>query len=221
MSRVIFDIETAGKDFSSFDKNTQEYLLKGAETKEEVQDSLSFYPLTGEIIAIGMLNPESMKGAVYFQADKPLRTFEEEGVRYETGSEKEILIKFWNAIKDFKEFITFNGRNFDCPFILIRSAVHKLKPTRELMPPRYNTNSPHIDLLDRLTFFGAVRRRFNLDMWCKTFGISSPKTDFTGYEVRNLYLEGKYIEIARYCAGDLRATKELLHYWENYIRFSG
>ena len=56
MPRVIFDIETVGKEFSSLDKQSQEYLLRYAETKdekEEVKERLSFYPLTAEIVAIG------------------------------------------------------------------------------------------------------------------------------------------------------------------------
>ncbi|MDP2168081.1 MAG: ribonuclease H-like domain-containing protein [Thermodesulfovibrionales bacterium] len=220
MSRIIFDIETVGKDFEQLDEATQDYLLKYAESEDErqaVRDSLSFYPLTGEIVAIGMLNPDTMKGAVYFQASGDLMLpFEEEGIRYESGSEKDIIVKFWGSVKGYEEFVTFNGRAFDCPFILIRSAIHKVKPTRDLMPNRYKDQ--HIDLLDRLTFFGASRRKFSLDMWCRTFGIKSPKTDITGYEVKDVFKAGRYADIARYCAGDLRATKELLDCWENYIK---
>ncbi|MBI4823022.1 MAG: ribonuclease H-like domain-containing protein [Nitrospirae bacterium] len=221
VTRVIFDIETVGKDFDSLDDATREYLLRWAETEREIQEvkeSLSFYPLTGEIIAIGMLNPETQKGAVYFQADELLLPFEEDGIRYEICSEKDILTKFWGAVKSCKAFITFNGRAFDCPFILVRSAVHKIKPLRDLMPNRYS--GPHIDLLDQLTFFGAVKRKFNLDMWCKTFGIESPKSEITGYEVKGLFDNKRYTDIARYCAKDLRATRELLYRWENYIKFS-
>ncbi|MDP3111346.1 MAG: 3'-5' exonuclease, partial [Thermodesulfovibrionales bacterium] len=142
MSRIIFDIETAGKDFDALDKGTQEYLLKWAESEEEIKDvkeSLSFYPLTAEIITIGMLNPETDKGAVYFQApETAIAPFEENGIRFETGSEKEILERFWNTVKSYKEIITFNGRGFDCPFILVRSALHKIKPTKDLMPNRYS-----------------------------------------------------------------------------------
>ena len=61
MSRIIFDIETVGKDFESLDRPVQEYLLKYAETqdeKEEIKDRLSFYPITGEIVAIGLLDPD-------------------------------------------------------------------------------------------------------------------------------------------------------------------
>jgi DNA polymerase elongation subunit (family B) len=223
MSRIIFDIETVGKDFESLDKPVQEYMLKWAESEEdkkEVRESLSFYPLTGEIITIGMLNPDSGKGAVFFQNNSdPLLPFEEEGLRYETGTEKEIIIKFWETIKNYDQFITFNGRGFDCPFIMVRAAVHKIKPARDLLPNRYG--DAHIDLFDQLTFFGASRRKFSLDMWCRTFDIKSPKEEgITGYEVNELYKSGRHIDIARYCAGDLRATKELLSVWENYIRFS-
>lgn len=222
MSRIIFDIETAGKDFESLDKGTQEYLLKWAESEDEIKDvkeSLSFYPLTGEIITIGMLNPETDKGAVYFQAPQTaIAPFEENGIKFETGSEKEILEKFWNTVKSYKEIVTFNGRGFDCPFILVRSAVHKIKPSKDLMPNRYSGS--HIDLLDQLTFYGASRRRFSLDMWCKTFGIKSPKEGgITGYDIKDLFANKRYTDIARYCFGDIKATKELFSYWENYIKF--
>jgi 3'-5' exonuclease len=223
MSRVILDIETVGKDFESLDTPTQEYLLRYAETddeKEEIKDRLSFYPLTAEIVTIGLLEPDSQKGFVFFQTTgNPLLPFEEDDILYETGTEKEIIRKFWNIIKQYRQFITFNGRGFDCPFILVRTAVNKIKPTKDLMPNRYGDT--HIDLLDQLTFFGASRRRFNLDMWCRTFGIKSPKEGgITGYEVKDLFKAGRCLDIARYCVGDLRATRELLSYWETYMRFS-
>jgi DNA polymerase elongation subunit (family B) len=220
MSRIIFDIETVGKDFESLDKSTQEYLLRYAETegeKEEVKDRLSFYPLTAEIVTIGMLDPDTHKGFVFFQTSgDPLLPFEEDDILFETGTEREIIEKFWNTIRNCRQFITFNGRCFDCPFILIRSAFHNIKPRKDLMPNRYGDS--HIDLLDQLTFYGATRRKFSLDMWCRTFGIKSPKEDgVTGYEVKDLFKAGRYIDIARYCVGDLRATGHLLSYWENYI----
>ena len=224
MSRIIFDIETVGRDLESFDMPVQEYLMKWAgtdEEKKEVVESLSFYPLTGEIITIGMLNPDSGKGAVFFRNNsEPILPFEEEGVRYETGTEEDIIRKFWDTIRNYSQFVTFNGRTFDCPFIMVRSAVHKIKPARDLMPNRYGDT--HVDLFDQLSFFGAARRRFSLDMWCRTFDIISPKdSGITGYDVKDLYKAGKHLDIARYCAGDLRATAQLLSVWENYIKPSG
>jgi hypothetical protein len=56
-------------------------------------------------------------------------------------------------------------------------------------------------------------------MWCKAFGIKSPKEEgITGHEVNELFKAGKYIEIAKYCLGDLYATKELFDYWDKFVR---
>ncbi|MCI4626816.1 MAG: ribonuclease H-like domain-containing protein [Candidatus Magnetoovum sp. WYHC-5] len=221
MSKIIFDIETAGKDFDQLDDHFKEYLLKWSKTDEEIEtvkESLSFYPNTAVIVAIGMLNPDTLKGAVYYQnGGNNTDYFEEKGIKYKPCTEKEILENFWNVINKYDTFVTFNGRAFDCPFIMIRSAVHKLIPLRNLMPNRYGDE--HIDLLDRLSFYGATKRKFSMDIWCRTFGITSPKSDeVSGYYVKDMFKNGQYKEIARYCAGDLFATKELLLIWEKYIR---
>jgi len=222
MGRIIVDIETVGAEFDSLDPSTQDYLLKWAGSEEDtlrVKESLSFYPLTAEIVAIGMLNPDSHKGVVYFQAHgEPLAPFEEGGIRFESGTEREILENFWTSIKPYAQFVTFNGRGFDCPFIMIRSAINKIRPSKDLMPNRYSGS--HIDLLDQLTFYGTLKRRFSLDMWCKTFNIKSPKSEgITGHEVKDIFRSGRYLDIARYCAGDLIATKDLFLIWEGYIKF--
>ena len=81
-------------------------------------------------------------------------------------------------------------------------------------------DAKHVDLLDQLSFYGAVRRRGNLHMWCHAFGIKSPKSEgITGDDVGRLFKEKKFQDIAKYNAGDLRATKELYEYWNTYIRF--
>ena len=92
------------------------------------------------------------------------------------------------------------------------------------MPNRYESGDygkiiTHVDLLDRLTFFGSVRRKGNLHMWCQAFGIDSPKNKgITGDDVGGLFKNKKYMDIAQYCAGDLWATKELFNYWDKYIK---
>jgi len=220
MPKLIFDIETVGADFNGLDTQSQEYLIGHARTSEEaeeVKNNLSFSPLTGQIVAIGILNPDTNKGAVYFQApgwDK--KTSDEDGVQYFPVTEKEILEKFWEIIQHYDQFITFNGRSFDCPYIMVRSAILNVKPSKNMMPYRYGDE--HIDLYDRLGFFGAVRRPMSLHMWCQAFGIKSPKSDgVTGSDVARLFKEAKYMEIARYCFGDLRATAQLHDYWSKYI----
>jgi len=221
--KIIIDIETVGRDFESLDDISKEYLLKYAGTEEDVKaakEGLGFSPLTGEIVAIGMLNPDTGNGAVYFQSPEILQEpIKEDGIEYVPDTEAGILRKFWETVRHYDQIITFNGRGFDAPFILVRSAVHKIKPTKELMPTRYSLS--HIDLLDVLTFYGSVRRKFSLHMWCKAFGIKSPKEEgVTGHEVSDLFRQGQHLTIAKYCVGDLYATKQLFEYWNEYIRFS-
>ena len=222
MATVIFDIETVGQDFELLDSTSKEYFLKYAQTdaeKEDAKNSLSFYPITAQVVTIGMLEAEGDKGFVYFQNGGKAERITEGEISYESGTEKEILIKFWEQMKKFPQFVTFNGRVFDCPFLLIRSAIHKIRPTKNLMPNRYSA-ATHIDLMDQLTFYDALRRKFSLHMWCKAFGIESPKDDgMTGLQVKDYYKSGRYKEIARYCLGDIRATKKLFQYWDQFLKF--
>ncbi|HRY82397.1 MAG TPA: ribonuclease H-like domain-containing protein [Candidatus Moranbacteria bacterium] len=222
MAKVVIDIETIGFDFDAYDQKSQEYLLKYAQDdgeKEEIKKKLSLYPLTGEIVTIGMLNPETEKGYVLFQnGGENQKKFEEDGVIFEAGSEKEILEKFWDFIRTYNQAITFNGRGFDMPYLMMRSAINKIKPSRNFMGYRFD-HKEHCDLLEQLTFYGATRK-FNLDFYAKTFGIKSSKDEgIDGSMVSDLYKQGKYLEIARYCARDLKTTKELFEYWEKYLKF--
>lgn len=220
MKTIIFDIETIPQDFDSLDEAQKYYLLKAVDTEEEkikVKEQMALWALTNKIVAIGMLCVETGKGAMYFQ-DKEKKEFEENGIRYWSGSEKEILEKFWVAIAHANKFVTFNGRGFDCPVLMLRSAMLQVKPSKNLMPYRYSADQ-HIDLLEQLTFYNSVRK-FNLDFFCKAFGISSPKSSgITGHDVAPLFKTGEFEKIARYCAGDLQATKELYLRWQDYIRF--
>ena len=236
MPKLIFDIETIGEDYNLLDKTTQEVLtrwIKKESTNEEeyrvafedMKNDLGFSPLTGEIVAIGVLDGEKDEGAVYFQAsDKKIEDSEEDGIKIKTMSEKEMIEKFWDLTKRYDEFISFNGRGFDVPFLMARSAIHGIRPSKDLMSNRYlysqKFDAKHVDLLDQLTFYGAVRKKGNLHLWSRAFGIKSPKSEgVTGDDVARLYKEKKFLDIAKYNVGDLRATKKLYEYWDKYMRF--
>lgn len=219
--RAVLDIETVGLGIDELDGPMKGYMLKKAsspEEEKEVAESLGLYPLTGFVTAIGLLDPDSGKGAMYYQnpGQEPVLPLEEDGVTYETGSEAEILGKFWEYVRGLKSLITFNGRGFDCPFLLVRSAVHRIRPTLDLMPNRYS--DAHIDLMDRLGFYGAVRRRFSLDMWCRALGVKSPKETVHGSQVGELHAKGRHLDIARYCSRDIKATAELFRIWEKHLK---
>lgn len=233
---LIIDIETVGENFEEMDDISKEVLTrwikKESESDEEynerlneLKDGLGFSPLTGQIVAIGTMDYERGNGAVYYQA--PGEQLQESNfgeVKLQPTSEKEMLEKFWEVAGYFQEFVTFNGRGFDLPFVFIRSAIHGVKVTKNLMANRYLSSQPydakHIDLLDQLTFYGSVRRKGGLHLWCRAFGIKSPKSDgITGDDVSKLFCSGEYKKIAEYNVGDLIATKELFRYWNDYLKF--
>jgi DNA polymerase elongation subunit (family B) len=226
-ARLILDIETVGVDFESLDDFSREHIRKYAPSPEELEEAknrLSFSPLTGEIVCIGILNPDSGKGISYLKTEQSLPPEIIPGIRPESGSEKEILFKFWDAASHYNTFVTFNGRSFDIPFLMIRSAIHGVRPTKNLMSNRYTGSQPssalHIDLFDQLTFYGATRTRSSLHFWMKAFGLKSPKDDgVTGDNVKELYSSGRILDIAKYNAGDLVATRDLYEKWEKYLSF--
>lgn len=235
MSRLIFDIETIGEDFDALDETTQDALTSwirkesGSDAEytksfNDLKDGLGFSPLTGSIAAIGVLDGERDKGVVYFQAPgKTIPESEENGMKFKQMTEKEMLEHFWEGAKKYQEFVSFNGRTFDVPFLMVRSAIHGIKPSKDLMSNRYvgsqKYEAKHIDLLDQLSFYGAVRRKGSLHLWSRAFGIPSPKAQgVTGDDVKTLFQEEKFLDIAKYNVGDLIATKQLYDYWEKFLK---
>lgn len=146
---------------------------------------------------------------------------------YLCGSEKEIIDLFWRKIRTegYNLFVTFNGREFDCPFIMLRTFIMKSKPSYNLMSGTdFNIKGYHIDLMKELTFNKhsptGARRKFTLDFYCKQLGIPSPKAEgIKGDMVKDLYENEEYQTIADYCFGDVVATGNLFNLWNKYLDF--
>ena len=109
------------------------------------------------------------------------------------------------------------------PFIYLRSALLNVPITRkDWLGYRYQTE-PHCDLAEQLTFYNVsgrdgAARRFNLDFYCKAFGIESPKGQgVTGMDVGQLMADARYREIAEYCLRDVRATVQLYQVWRERL----
>ena len=234
MKRLVIDIETVGTPWEEHDQYVREYLIKGlseAEAEEEKRRG-GLSPFRGEIVAIGVVNADDGRSCVLYQVpgQEELQSRKDGTRTYISGNEEAILRKFWDFMGRDDRFISFNGRQFDGPFLMIRSAIHGVTPKRDLVGNRYRFH-PNCDLRDALTFCGTINTRqirFNLDFACKTFGIQSSKTDsMDGRAVENLFREGRYEEIADYCLDDVRATSELYHrlaptilIWNEWFRSS-
>lgn len=235
MPKLVIDIETVGKNLEDFDEISRDYFQHWAEQAadspehvehelKKIEEDFSFSPLTAQVVCIGLLNPDTHKGKIYYQnPDKPHYQFSENNIQFESLSEKEMLEKFWQDIKAYDEFITFNGRGFDIPFLMIRSAIHKIKVTKNLLSNRYLNSqfkgAKHVDLADQLKFYGAVYGRgYNLHLYCQAFGIRSPKSEgVSGAHVKEMFQQGRYNDIARYNVDDIVATAELYKIWQTYL----
>src|SRR5271169_4552920 len=235
MATLVFDIETSAQPLENFDEAQQEYLFRETEKiddaiaknakREEITRFMSLWPFTSQVVCIAMLNAETQRGQSLFIAED----FEEDDddsapVKFvPCADEFELLTAFWDVAKHYDNVVTFNGRGFDIPFVYLRSAVLNVPISRKnWLGYRYATE-PHCDLAEQLTFYSVsgrdgAARRFNLDFYCKAFGIESPKSQgVTGRDVNTLLAEGRFREIAEYCLRDVKATVVLFQIWQERL----
>ncbi len=231
MSTLVFDIETVGEDWTTLDKITQKTLVRWIEQGsrgdgeravllEAVKNQLGFSPLTGGIVSLAVYDVERDLGAVYYVGSGDETDFSDESFSYKQRSEKEILEDFWESARSYDTFVTFNGRQFDVPFLLLRSIAKEVHPTVELNKKRYLSQQSipyHVDLQDELTFNGAMQRRPQLHLFCRAFGIESPKINASGDEVAQMFKDEQFKDIAKYNAKDVVATTELYKKWLDYL----
>ena len=216
MKKLVIDIETVGTPWEEHDPYVREYLIKGmseAEAEEEKRRG-ALSPFTGKIVAIGVVNAETGRSCAMYEVpgQTGVITRKDGNRTMISGTERQILEKFWEFLDREDRFISFNGRQFDGPFLMIRSAIQGLPPKRDLIGNRYRFH-PNCDLREVLNFNGTInprQMRFNLDLACKSFGIISSKTEgMDGRAVETLYRAGRHEDIAVYCLEDVRATCEL------------
>lgn len=235
MPAIVFDIETSALSQDHFDETQLEYLFRPAEKlgdeterdakREEIERQFNLWPLTAQCVCIAMINPETNRGKVLYlsdDADAPA-PFEDRVDFMPFADESELLHAFWELAEKFDRVISFNGRGFDVPFLYLRSAVLNVPITKKnWLGYRFSTET-HCDLAEQLTFYnvsgwGGAARRFNLDFYCKVFGIPSPKAmGVTGMDVNDMMNEGRYNEIAEYCIRDVDSTVQLFKVWQERL----
>ena len=232
MATLVFDIETSAVPLDSFDESSQEYLMRPANNlptsgeqeakREELTRMMNLWPFTAQVVCIAMINAETLRGQVIFIADDfESNTRDVTGVDFTpVMDEVELLNQFWAVARHYDEVVTFNGRQFDVPFLYLRSAQLDVPITRKNWLGYRFATEPHCDLAEQLTFYNVsgrsgAARRFNLDFYCRIFGVDSPKSHgVTGMDVNQLMEEERYGEIAEYCLRDVFATVKLFDIWK-------
>jgi 3'-5' exonuclease len=235
VAKLVFDIETSALPLEQFDEAQQEYLFRDAlnmadpaasqARHAEIRRQFNLWPLTAQVVCIAMLNAESSRGKVLFVAEDFEESAAEAGPVEFTAcaDEGEMLAEFWELAKRYDSIVTFNGRGFDVPFLYLRSALLNVPVSRrDWLGYRYQVE-PHCDLIEQLTFYGVsgregAARRFNLDFYCKAFGIESPKSHgVTGMDINQMLAERRFREIAEYCLRDVHATTLLYKIWKERL----
>ena len=232
MATLVFDIETSAVPLDSFDESSQEYLMRPANNlptseeqeakREELTRMMNLWPFTAQVVCIAMINAETLRGQVIFIADDfESNTRDVTGVEFTpVMDEVELLNQFWAVARHYDKVVTFNGRQFDVPFLYLRSAQLDVPITRKNWLGYRFATEPHCDLAEQLTFYNVsgrsgAARRFNLDFYCRIFGVDSPKSHgVTGMDVNQLMEEERYGEIAEYCLRDVFATVKLFDIWK-------
>ena len=214
---IAFDIEVAGFQWEEVDEITRGYLLNReaeGEKRDAVPERTGLYPGLGKVIAIGLWLIGEERGMILLEGrGEDTRNWEKvPGTKIFRGDERAILSKFWELVARAKtglpRLVTFNGRGYDGPILMIRSAQLGLAPALNLCGNRFNLGL-HVDLDEVFTFHGSWREHYKLDYWCRRFDVESPKGSIDGSQVSRVYRAGRIDDIGEYCLRDVRATAQL------------
>lgn len=203
---VTFDIETAPLDTAleapyPADERQPPASYKSAEAiaawrqrdelawRAALQKDAALSPRTGRIVAVGaaaMGNDSGTASAL-------------------SCPDERALILAAREVLQSHALVTFNGLNFDLPFVLTRAAVHgvsmRVVRPKELLR-RYVT-APHCDL--RMVLGGwDSRAKGTLADWLAAFSL--PAKTGSGADVAALWDAQDDDALARYCADDAQRT---------------
>jgi len=189
--------------------STSEKILRAVEIKP------FFPPHAQRVVAISgvdvVFDPAS---SPKYRFDKCFTTCgwsrETKGADYE---ERKLLADFHWIMSGDVHFVTWNGRTFDLPVIVLRSLKHGLPCkwyyANKDVRYRYSPEG-HLDLMDYWSDFGAVRP-MKLHDACRLIGLPG-KTDMSGASIEGIYqssladlsidLEKTQTSVARYCLQD-------------------
>ncbi len=123
-----------------------------------------------------------------------------------SGPEPELLAAFWKLAKDVDLFVGHNVLDFDLRFLLKRSIVHGVKPSRELSLARFQSR-PVYDTMREWERWGS--EFISLEKLARVLGLESSKKDLHGDQVHDAYLRGEHERIKTYCKADVELTRRI------------
>lgn len=211
---LVFDIETVGEDFTKLSDWEKEYLLDHLErnnsNKSDAKNKTGLYALFGFVCSIASYDTLTGEGTLFHLCQEKLTNPKGYDLKC-FNTEEEMLTAFWTLCDVYQTFVTFNGSEFDIPFLSLRSAAKRIK-----VPPKMISldRNQHIDLAQR---FKQGSRGFKLEALTRFLGLSNPKEKgVSGLHVANLYRANRHQDIVDYVARDVQSTNQL---YELYLRY--
>ncbi len=194
MIKLFFDIET----IPSADEHKEthlEILRKKHAGKEddELHRGTSFEGTFGRICCIGVIK-EGPDGVIQKEVF--------------SGTEKEILEKFWEAGIGVHRFVGHNIWAFDLPFIYKRSIINGVKPLK-LNLARYR-DVPIFDTMLQWELWNMQKTQ-KLDTLAKIFDLPTSKDEMDGSMVWDYYQAGRLEDICKYCMKDVELTRKVYY----------
>jgi 3'-5' exonuclease len=194
MAKMYLDIETIPADESKKEDLLDIYTRKVEKSKkdigtfEEYLETTNFDGSFGRICCIS-----------YAIDDGPTQSL--------SGDEKTMLTKFWEVARGINLFVGFNIIDFDLRFIYQRSIVHQIRPSQDLTFARYR-NNPIYDVMREWSKWNMTS--ISLHALAKALGLKSSKEgDIEGKDVAQAYIDGRIVDICKYCEADVVLTREM------------
>lgn len=196
MKELVIDIETIWDE-------TSNHLLpeKGPKERKDPKEKLQFNSNFNQIACIGLFN--GVKGHTL-----GLQDFE--------FNEKSLLDRFWYEIQNSEMFVTFNGIQFDIPFIYRRSWLHGSKPSVFISSRKYYIEN-HIDVRMVLNSWDSYEVGSQNIFFQKKFK-KTCKVLMEGSQVQENWNQGKYKEVCNYCLDDCKSLYQLYDSMRGYYK---
>jgi len=177
------------------------------ENRDKIISELGLSPLTGKIIFIGVCISRTNEPSV------STHSFGLDG-----KSERETLIEFWEFLNqvlsedNWVKFVTYNGKEFDIPFILIRSTILNItNKVFKISTTPYSVDS-HIDL-----FLNVFGKKSTLNEWAFRYNLILSPDRIGGDMVQGLLNLGDFETIKSKCLEDCEITLKLYEKVKNIV----
>jgi len=225
---LILDIETAPdladeayvkyKSATMVNKTLKDPVKVEADRLDKINDNFALMPLTGKITAIGFMSdykPDNVSMTEIEHLDTVGRVWYKV-LTLADSTEEEMLIAAWRIIGEYMDdghrLVSYNGREFDIPFMVRRSMLLQVGkpsnlPSLKDLNNQYSTRY-HLDLFHELHTYNE-RRGFKFiaqQEWAYRMGLVNEIKGSHGAECIAMYQTGDWGGIIAHLLSDLTKT---------------